>query len=655
MYRAMKRFNLLILVIPQVLFAQYQSKEFTLSNERNTNCQAVGITATRDSVVTLNLSQPVSGLFISGTTTLGNMLDSYARITIKDRNETEYLVYENYPLLSDGNTSRFSKVAVESVLLDDIVPTSMTINVYNASVRIDSIYYSAAQNPRQSFPARARAIRMEQTQAIVDRLNAHLRENRMPWFADCTSIALKTFEERKQMFGPKVPCLHGFDYYKGGLYVASPDLRNVRSLSFPMTSSSTFVRDFDWRNRHGKNWITSVKDQGSYGTCWAHATTATIESNFNIYFNQTFPDSINDLSEQELVSCLDNDGQNVFSRVFYGGDAMYALDYVQRKGIVRDNCFPFIGAASCEGKCDPPEEKVSFSSFRNIVLDNIFDDSLYQYSDSISCLLRKSVIKSPVVIEFNKAGKHAVSCVGFHQIQMGDTICSSINTSYFFVVDSATSHFVDMISWTIKNSWGDDWGENGYANVSFYTVILKLYELSPPYTSLIYSDADRCVTDDDMDGYYTWGSGTKPANLPVWIPDEQDGDDSNPSIGAIDEYGNCDTLTVTPAVTWYINSNISHNATDSFTYPNIVVLQGGTLTITDAAMTMKRNATVRVQSGGRLVINGGQILEADIVVESGGTLIIDHGGLVQLRHNGQYLTQIGAKVSMYNGKINYTP
>ena len=158
-----------------------------------------------------------------------------------------------------------------------------------------------------------------------------------------------------------------------------------------------------------------------------------------------------------------------------------------------------------------------------------------------------------------------------------------------------------------------------------------------------------------MDGYYTWGSGTKPANLPVWIPDEQDGDDSNPSIGAIDEYGNCDTLTVTPAVTWYINSNVNHNATDGFTYPNIVILQDGTLTITDAAMTMKRNATIRVQSGGKLVINGGQIIEANIIVESGGTLIINNGGLIQLRHNGQYLTQIGAKVSINNGKINYTP
>ena len=51
---------------------------------------------------------------------------------------------------------------------------------------------------------------------------------------------------------------------------------------------------------------------------------------------------------------------------------------------------------------------------------------------------------------------------------------------------------------------------------------------------------------------------------------------------------------------------------------------------------------------------GGQIQEADIVVESGGTLIIDQGGIVQLRTNGQYIAQVGAKVSINNGKIKHS-
>ena len=647
----MKRLIIFILFLPQLIYAQYQSKEFMLPEGRHTAYHVVGITATKDSIVSLNIGQPISGLFVSGTTILGSSQNSYARITVKDKNNSEYLVYENYLLLSDGISSRFSKVGMESVLLDDVVPVSMKIEVYDALVQIDSIYFSGAQNQEKGFKAKAKSMREEQTRHIADKLNNHLMEKGMTWQAGPTSVASKTFEEKKMMFGSKVPCLYGFDYYKGGLYVFGSREEYSRNDTRQSVRNNTFVRDFDWRNRHGKNWISSVKQQIN-NTCWAHATTATIESNFNIYFNNVFEDNIVNLSEQELASCLDNDGLTISDRISIGGVAMYALDYVQRKGIVRDVCFPFNGNVPCDNKCSNPVEVVSFSSFRNLWRDDRFCEGRYTYNDSIADTLRMAVIKSPVVVDYFRNQGHSVSCVGFHQINMGDTLCSNINNSYYFVVDSTTSHFVDMISWIIKNSWGDDWGEGGYAKVTFYTVRLRLYEISPPFTSLVFSEADRCVTDEDMDGYYIWGSGTKPANLPVWIPDEQDGDDENPGVGAMDEYGNCDTLTATPAVTWYIDANVNYNSTDSFTYPNIVIMQDGTLTISSSSMTMKEGSAIRVQSGGKLVIDGGQINDADITIESGGILIIDHNGLIKLRRNGLYEAQIGAKVSIIGGKID---
>lgn len=66
---------------------------------------------------------------------------------------------------------------------------------------------------------------------------------------------------------------------------------------------------------------------------------------------------------------------------------------------------------------------------------------------------------------------------------------------------------------------------------------------------------------------------------------------------------------------------------------------------------MKKNATIRVQSGGKLVIDGGQILEANIIVENGGTLIINNNGVLRLRQNGLYITQVGAKVLINYGII----
>lgn len=174
----MKRFLALILLIPQLLYAQYQSKEFMLPSERNAICQAIGINTARDSIVSLNINHPISGFFISGGVTLGNTYDSYTRVTVKDKGGSEYLVYESYPLLSDGNYSRLSKVAVESRLLDGIVPTSMKIEVHNASIHIDSVYLSAAQNRKQGFQTESRTIRQEQAQYIAKKLNDHLRDRR---------------------------------------------------------------------------------------------------------------------------------------------------------------------------------------------------------------------------------------------------------------------------------------------------------------------------------------------------------------------------------------------------------------------------------------------------------------------------------------------
>ena len=194
-------------------------------------------------------------------------------------------------------------------------------------------------------------------------------------------------------------------------------------------------------------------------------------------------------------------------------------------------------------------------------------------------------------------------------------------------------------------------GENGFARVIFENTDLRLYELSTPFSSLVYTDNNRSVTDDDMDGYYTWGSGTKPSNLPAWIPDEQDGDDTNPIIGAINEYGICATLTELPAITWTINTNVSHSVSDNYTYPNIIIQQNGSLTLNASTIMMKSNSIIKVKNGGKLILNGGLLSDANIVVESGGTLIINNGGIIRLRHNGQFLTEVGAIVSINQGNI----
>jgi C1A family cysteine protease len=43
--------------------------------------------------------------------------------------------------------------------------------------------------------------------------------------------------------------------------------------------------DFDWRNVNGVNWVSSVKDQGSAGTCWDFAACGILEAKYMLTRN----------------------------------------------------------------------------------------------------------------------------------------------------------------------------------------------------------------------------------------------------------------------------------------------------------------------------------------------------------------------------------
>jgi putative hemolysin len=107
---------------------------------------------------------------------------------------------------------------------------------------------------------------------------------------------------------------------------------------------SDLPSSFDWRNYQGANWMTSVKNQGWCGSCWAFSAVGVVEAHYNIIYNR--PDLNLNLSEQDLLSCSGAGSCG-------GGHSGPALAYMQRTGVVDDGCMPYtaldLPCAKCAG------------------------------------------------------------------------------------------------------------------------------------------------------------------------------------------------------------------------------------------------------------------------------------------------------------------
>ncbi|MDR2690728.1 MAG: C1 family peptidase [Dysgonamonadaceae bacterium] len=581
---------------------------------------SVNNTITQDTLLTTIQGNSISSktIIASGQVVFSSK-SGYVRILLSDDYGYDLLMYESSPLVAVNGIDNFSSVAMETVNIPShLALTKVRVEIKNAELRNLSVDVSAVTQQQEKNDR-------------IALINNNLRNQNALWVAGETPVSQMSFEEKKGLFGGSVPDLQGVEYYVGGIFEIMEENGMQPNRTTTTSRTSTMISKFDWRNRHGRNWNTSVKNQNPCGTCWAYGAIGAVEGLVNLYYNRKID---LDLSEQQIISCT---GSTCNS----GGWSGTALDYIITNGVVNETCFPngYASNPPCSDKCSNPAENIKIAG-KQIFYSSSYPDPVTE--------LKKRIIQKGVIGGRIGAWAHAMTLVGFGTVQAGDVVYIGTSGGYnISITIGADDPRIGETYWIFKNSWGSSWGSDG----GYLYVISDINQLSSsviplsPITSHNYTNADIVCEDRDSDGYYFWGIGPKPAHCPSCAPDEPDGDDSNPYLGPMDEYGNCEAITplsenITTSQTWNTNRTVCKN---------LVIQSGATLTITATVFVQAHKITI--QNGGKIILSGGTIDDGNIIAQSGSELTITNNGKILLGSYDNLDIQLGAIFDNTYGEI----
>ena len=198
---------------------------------------------------------------------------------------------------------------------------------------------------------------------------------------------------------------------------------------FNILKSTTSV---DWR-KSGK--VAPIQDQLDCGSCWAFASVSAIESLIAIKSNKP----LIKLSEQNVIDCAT-------SPLYYGfgcngGDSGEAMRYIVEHGIVTSAEYPYDAR---QHGCPVTQLMLRRRTF---IADY---DVLVNKGENV-LINRVSIQPIGVAIETTLKFFHYSRGIYSDPTCTGETVDHGVNVVGY-----------DNDALIVRNTWGSDWGENGY-------------------------------------------------------------------------------------------------------------------------------------------------------------------------------------------------
>lgn len=196
-------------------------------------------------------------------------------------------------------------------------------------------------------------------------------------------------------------------------------------------SQGPYPNSVDWREAKA---VTSVKNQGSCGSCWAFSAAAAIEGILAIHGRD-----LTSLSQQQMVDCSKYYGNQGCD----GGWMDYAFEYAMHHKIVTEAQYPYVDH----------EQICQYSRLvGGVTIDGYINVDSYR-----TLPLVQAVAGQPVSV-----GVDAVTWQHYFSGVIDRDCGSNLNHGVLIVgyqlLDNGGY-------WIVKNSWGFNWGESGFLKI----------------------------------------------------------------------------------------------------------------------------------------------------------------------------------------------
>lgn len=247
-------------------------------------------------------------------------------------------------------------------------------------------------------------------------------------------------------------------------------LLDGESLFDSVVQSGSIPASYDMRNVNGENLLPAIRNQGNFGTCWAHAALASVETNMVKKYKDNSSYSIDtsiDYSERHLAyfahtkNNAQGDGVDTITEnygKYDGGNAQQAIAMLGSwYGAAEEADYPYSGVS----KTDSIAEK-----YRTVSVAHLTDaNELKTASDIKQAVMEKGAVQCSYYSSETDGeyvyrndipdSNHAVAIVGW------DDAVEKSNFNYHGEYPTKNG------AWLCRNSWGTESGNNGYFWISY--------------------------------------------------------------------------------------------------------------------------------------------------------------------------------------------